>query len=77
MQRIQIQLEDKRLDDVVGEMAQAVVGSTDGMRIQAARIAIRSVMEKYVHAYDTCGLASVCKEGSEIDPWEGRAQDED
>ena len=75
MKRIQIQLTDKKLDDVVREMAETAVHDLESLsqrnvnRAEVVRSSIRTVLEKYVHAYDTCGLATVCHEATEIDPW--------
>ena len=82
MKRVQIQLTDKKLDDVVQEMADAAVRSLVGKsgdpeKIKIVHEAIRQVMEKYVHAYDSCGLAAICHEATEIDPWMEKGQDED
>lgn len=81
MKRIQIQLTNKKLDDVVREMAAAAAETLDGKidpkRTAGAHAAIRKVLEKYVHAYETCGLATVCHEAQEIDAWDAKGQDED
>ena len=87
MKRVQIQLNGQSLEDVVLEMAKAcerAVLELEGFRttptdarVQAMHKAIHATLEKYVHAYDTCGLASLCQEGAEIDPWSPKGQDED
>lgn len=82
MKRVQIQLTNKKLDDVVQEMADAAVRSLVGTsgdpeKTKMVHEAIRQVMEKYVHAYDSCGLAAICHEATEIDPWMEKGQDED
>jgi len=83
MKRIQIQLTNKKLDDVVQEMAEAITrrlqsqNVTESDRTQACKSSIREVLEKYVHAYDICGLAAICHEATEVDPWEAKGQDED
>lgn len=87
MKRVQIQLDAKSLEDLVVEMAEAadqallelegVRNVSKDARVESAREALHAVLNKYVHAYDTCGLASVCTEGSEIDPWTLKGQDED
>ena len=86
MKRIQIQLTGKRLDDVVDEMAREAARAVlrapkedakkDGY-YSTVRTAIRGVLEKYVHAYDMCGLATICHEAEEVDPWGMKAQDKD
>ncbi len=85
MKRVQIQLTNRKLDDVVEEMAAAAAQSLRSAGAPASdpaktrglvKAAIRGVLEKYVHAYDTCGLAAVCHEGTEIDPWTSPAEDE-
>lgn len=76
MKRIQIQLTNKKLDDVVQEMAEAATRSLQSRSIPpaehtvAVKKAIRAVLEKYVHAYDLCGLATVCQEAQEVDAWD-------
>ena len=83
MKRIQIQLTDKKLDDVVREMAETAIHDLESLsqrnvnRAEVIRSSIRGVLEKYVHAYDTCGLAAICHEAAEIDPWEIKDQDKD
>jgi hypothetical protein len=86
VKRIQIQLTDRRLDDVVNEMATestvavdriVKLGDARGETRAAVRQAIRGVLEKYVHAYDLCGLSILCNEATEIDPWELKDQDKD
>jgi hypothetical protein len=87
MKRVQIQLKGQSLEDVVLEMSKAAEQAllelegfrtkpTD-LRVEAAAKALHAILEKYVHAYDTCGLASVCQEGTEVDPWTAKGQDED
>ncbi len=86
MKRIQVQLTGKRLDDVVSEMAsEATVAVAQVVKLGAAQKqvqeavhqSLRKVLGRYVHAYDVCGLAAVCQEGAEIDPWEMKDQDKD
>ena len=82
MKSVHIQLTHKKLDDVVQEMAEAATRSLSNKsvlpenRVASAKSAIRAVLEKYVHAYDLCGLATVCHEAQEIDPWTVKADDE-
>ena len=83
MKRIQIQLTNKKLDDVVQEMAEAITHRLKGQnvpendRIKVFKSSIREVLEKYVHAYDSCGLAAICHEASEVYPWSVGDQDKD
>ncbi|MBI4024356.1 MAG: hypothetical protein HY360_05205 [Verrucomicrobia bacterium] len=83
MKRIQIQLTNKKLDDVVQEMAEACAHrlekdtSRGADRVAVIRGTIREVLEKYVHAYDLCGLATVCQEAQEVDPWGSKVADEE
>ncbi len=86
MKRIQVQLTDKRLDDVVTEMASAATAAVAGVVKlgaaqkqveQAVRQSLRKVLGQYVHAYNVCGLAVVCQEANEIDPWAMKDQDKD
>jgi hypothetical protein len=86
MKRIQVQLTGKRLDDVVDEMAREAARAISQVPKEsheyeacyfAVRQSIRKVLEKYVHAYDVCGLATVCHESEEIDPWALQDQDKD
>ena len=65
MKRIQIQPVDQSLGEAPNEMVWAAMGASDGARIQAARLAFRSVMEKNL----PCGPAGIFREGSAIDPW--------
>lgn len=86
MKRIQVQLTGKRLDDVVTEMAnEATRAVMQELRAKsekpaihpAIRQSIRKVLEKYVHAYNICGLSALCGEATEVDPWTMKDQDED
>ena len=83
MKRIQIQLTNKKLDDVVQEMAEAVTHRLKGPpvpeneRIKVFKSSLREVLEKYVHAYDQCGLSTFCHEVTEVDPWDIKDQDKD
>jgi hypothetical protein len=87
MKRVQIHLEHQSLEELVTQMAEAVDqalleldgvrGTSKDLRVESARKAIRRILEMHVHAYDTCGLASVCQEGTEVDPWDAKGQDED
>ena len=65
MKRVQIQPVDPSPGEAPNEMARAAIDASDGARIQAARLAFRSVMEKNL----PCGPAGVFREGSAIDPW--------
>ncbi len=86
MKRIQLQLTDKGLDDVVTEMASEATAAVAGVVKlgpaqkqveQVLKQSVRKVLERYVHAYDVCGLAAVCKEAEPIDPWKMKDQDKD
>lgn len=76
MKRVHIQLTEKKLDDVVDEMAMAAARSLEHelsvdhtFLVRPIKRSIRMVLENYVHAYDTCGLATICQEAGEVDPW--------
>lgn len=59
----------------VGQLLWATQGITDaseGLRSApsaGALYPLESVLRRYVVAYDICGLARICQEASEIDPW--------
>lgn len=38
----------------------------------ALRGAIRAALREHIVAFDICGFSTLCRDATEIDPWEGR-----
>jgi hypothetical protein len=75
-QRLHIKLEDMDLQGMVDELttkAWKVIYSGEPDHSLAnyhnLREALESVLRRHVVAFDLCGLAAVCHEATEIDPW--------
>jgi hypothetical protein len=76
-QRLHIKLEDMNLQDLVDELTTATWkaiyrGEPDHSfaNYQNLREALESVLRRHVVAFDICGLATVCQEATEINPWQ-------
>jgi hypothetical protein len=73
---LHIKLEDMDLQGMVDELTTTVWkeiynGEPDHAlaNYQNLRQALESVSRRHVVAFDICGLAAVCHEATEIDPW--------
>lgn len=78
MRQIHIKLPKLGLEDIVDDLAHAAyltmvkhldmtgTGDEDFIRV---RDAIRSVLRKYVTAFDRCGMNSLCWKVEEFNPW--------
>ena len=76
-QRLHLKLEDMDLQGMVDELTTTAWkmiynGEPDHAlaNYQNLREALESVLRQHVVAFDICGLAAVCREATEINPWE-------
>lgn len=75
-QRLHLKLEDMDLQDMVDELTTTVwkvmyngEPNRSLANYQNLREALESVLRQHVVAFDICGLAAVCREATEINPW--------
>jgi hypothetical protein len=75
-QRLHLKLEDMDLQGLVDELTTATWkalyhGEPDHSfaNYQNLREALEAVLRRHVVAFDLCGLATICQEATEIDPW--------
>ena len=76
-QRLHIKLEDMDLQDMIDELTAeawraAFFGEPDpaSAKYRELRRALEGVLRRHVVAFDICGLAAICREATEVDPWE-------
>lgn len=76
-QRLHLKLENMNLQDMVDELTTTTwkviySGEPDHAlaNYQRLRQALESVLRRHVVAFDICGLATICHEATEIDPWD-------
>ncbi len=70
--QLHVKLVGRSLENMVDEVALAAwlaLGRTGSVGPEV-REAVREVLRRYVVAMDVCGLASVCQESEEYDPWQ-------
>ncbi|MGE5591102.1 MAG: hypothetical protein ACM3ZA_10875 [Bacillota bacterium] len=70
--QLHVKLDGRTLEDMVEEVARAAwqASGQTGPVLPEVHEAVRDALRHYVVAMDICGLASVCQESEEYDPWQ-------
>lgn len=70
--QLHVKLDGRSLEDMVEEVTLAAwrASGRTGSAGPEVQEAVRKTLRRYVVAMDVCGLASICQESEEYDPWQ-------